>query len=110
MLNHKTVISLTLVGLLAANVAFALPGFSSDAPQSSIDSCIAEIANSADYVDASSVTHEVVTQNRRVSGHRMSIHTIVYGDNDAVIREYASRCAINGEDEIKLFRIRQMGE
>ena len=43
MRNHKTAISLTLIGLFAANVAFALPEFTKEAPQSSIDTCVAEV-------------------------------------------------------------------
>ena len=107
MLNRK--IALTLTGLLAANVAFALPGFSSDAPQSSVDTCVAAVAESADYANAHTVTHDVATKERRVSGHKMSIHTIVYGEGETVIREYASACAVNDNDEIQRFKIRQTG-
>ena len=105
MSNRK--IALTLAGLLAANVAFAVPGFSSEAPQSSVDTCVAAVAENADYADAASIMHNVETEERRVSGHKMNIRTIVFGEGDTVIREYASRCAINDHDEIKRFRIRQ---
>ena len=105
MLNRK--IALTLAGLLAANVAFAVPGFSSEAPQSSVDTCVAAVADYADYADATTVMHDVQTQERRVSGHKMNIRTIVYGEGDTVIREYAAKCAINDHDEIKRFRIHQ---
>lgn len=110
MMYRKTAVSLGLTGLLAANLALAVPDFSEDAPKSSVDACVAEVAHNADYGDATGVRHDVVTWERRVSGHRMSIRTIVYGDGDAVIREYASNCAINEENEIKRFRIRQSGE
>ena len=49
------------------------------------------------------------TQDRRVSGHKMNIKTIVFGDGDTIIREYASNCAINDQQEIKRFKIRQKG-
>ena len=109
MTYRKTAVSLGLAGLLAANLAFALPEFSEDAPKSSVDTCIAVIAHNADYADAKAVRHDVVTEERRVSGHRISIQTTVYGEGDAIIREYATSCAINGKDEIKRFRIREAG-
>jgi hypothetical protein len=101
MRNHKTAISLTLIGLFAANIAFALPEFQKEAPQSSIDSCLE---------DAKSVIHNVETKERRVSGHKMHIQTLVYGDGEELIREYAANCSINGKDEILRFRIHQKGE
>ena len=40
----------------------------------------------------------------------MSIQTLVYGqDGSTPIREYKTNCAINDDDEIKRFRIRQKG-
>jgi len=39
----KTAIALTLIGLFATNVAMALPGFSEEAPQSSVDTCVAAV-------------------------------------------------------------------
>lgn len=110
MLNRKTTISLALVGLLAANVAFAVPGFTTDASPSSVDACLEKVADSADFANARSITHNVTTENRRVSGHKMSIQTIMYAaDGTSVIREYASSCAINGQDEVQRFKIRQKG-
>ena len=64
MKNQKTAISLTLIGLFAANIAFALPEFSIDAPQSSIDSCVAEVDNYAHLEDAKAVVHNVETKER----------------------------------------------
>jgi hypothetical protein len=91
MRNHKTAISLTLIGLFAANIAFALPEFQN-------------------LEDAKSVIHNVETKERRVSGHKMHIQTLVYGDGEELIREYAANCSINGKDEILRFRIHQKGE
>jgi len=109
MLNRKIAVSLTMIGLFAANVAFAIPAFAPEAPQESVDRCVAEVASNADYANAKGVLHNVETQDRKVSGHKMSIKTIVYGDGDTVIREYASNCAINDQQEIKRFKIRQKG-
>ena len=110
MRNHKTAISLTLIGLFAANIAFALPEFQKEAPQSSIDSCVAEVDSFANLEDAKSVIHNVETKERRVSGHKMHIQTLVYGEGEEIIREYASNCSINGQDETLRFRIHQKGE
>lgn len=110
MMNRKTAISLTLIGLFVANVAFAIPGFSTDASPSSVDACLAEVRDSADHANARSIIHNVETEDRRVSGHKMSIQTIMYAaDGTTVIREYASTCAINGQDEVQRFKIRQKG-
>ncbi len=102
----KTAIAFTLIGLFTANVAVAVPGFSEDAPQSSVDTCVAAVDAQANYEDGTSVKHNVETSKRRVSGHIMSIQTLVYAE-DNVIREYKTNCAINDSDEIKRFRIRQ---
>ena len=106
MKNAKTAIAFTLIGLFATNIAMALPGFNEDAPQSSVDTCVAAVDAQADYNDGTNVQHNVETSKRRVSGHIMSIQTLVY-DEDGVIREYKTNCAINHADEIKRFRIRQ---
>ena len=108
MLNRKIAISLTLIGLFAANVAFALPEFDTEAPQRSIDACITEVDTNADFTNAASILHNVHTSDRQVSGHKLRIQTLVYGDDgETVIREYAAICAINGQAQIKRFKIRQ---
>ena len=109
-MNRKIALSLTLIGLFATDLAFAMPAFDPEAPQSSVDICVAEVANNADYSDANSVLHKVASKPRSVSGYTVSIRTIVYGDNDEdVVREYASHCAINRLEQIRSFRIRQRG-
>lgn len=105
MMNRK--IALILAGLLAANVAIAAPGEPQAAPQSSVATCVAAVAENADYAEATVVKHNVETEERRVSGHKMSIRTTVLDERDTVIREYASFCAIDNDDEIRRFRIRQ---
>lgn len=110
MLNRKTIMSLTLMGLFAANVAVAIPGFTTEASPRSVDACLEQVADSADYANARSIVHNVETEDRRISGHKMSIQTIMYAaDGTTVVREYASSCAINGQDEIQRFKIRQKG-
>ena len=110
MKNFKTAAALTLIGRFTANVATALPGFDDKAPQSSVDACVAAVDAQADYAEGVKVLHHVETSKRRVSGHIMSIQTLVYGvDGDTLIREYKTNCAINDADEIKRFRIRERG-
>ena len=107
-MNRKTALSLILVGLFAADFAFAASPYDEEAPQSSVDICVAEVANNADYSGANNVLHSVVSKPRSISGYKVSIRTIVYGDDDGtVIREYASNCAINKLEQIHTFRIRQ---
>ncbi len=100
----------SLIGLFAANVAMALPGFDEEAPRSSVDTCVAAVDAQADYEQSARVLHNVETSKRRVSGHIMSIQTLVYGeDGDTLIREYKTNCAINDDNEIKRFRMREKG-
>jgi len=111
MMNRRTAVSLALVGLFAANIAFAVPGFTTEAPQSSVDTCVAQVADSANYDAAATVVHDVETSDRRISGHKMRIRTsILAEDGETVIREYFTSCAINGQDEIQRFKIRQKGK
>lgn len=104
-MNRKTLISLVLLGLSAGNVAMASPYLDQEAPQSSLDTCITEVSNNADYDGASAVMHFVDSKPRSVSGFTVRIKTEVY-DGGAVIREYRSNCAINRLDQIRYFRIR----
>lgn len=107
-MNRKTAVSLILLALFAADFAVAQSPFDDEAPQSSVDICVAEVANNADYSGADNVMHTVASKPRSISGYKVSIRTIVYGDDDGtVIREYASNCAINRLEQIHTFRIRQ---
>ena len=109
-MNRKTALSLVLMSLFAADLAFASSPFDEQAPQSSVDICVAEVANNADFAGANSVLHTVESKPRSISGYKVSIRTIVYGDDDGtVIREYAANCAINKLEQIHTFRIRQKG-
>ncbi len=106
----KSSVSLALIGLFAVNIALAMPGFPTDAPQASIDTCVAAVKENLDLSEAGSVIYNVETEDRRVSGHKMSIQTLVYAEDDStLIREYAANCAINDSAEIKRFHIRQKG-
>jgi hypothetical protein len=104
-MNHKTFISLALSVLMATNVATASLYIDDEAPQSSLDTCLAEVSANADYAGASNVMHYVESKPRSVSGYTVSIRTLVY-DGETVIHEYAARCAIDRQDDIRFFRMR----
>ena len=108
--KHVVTTTLAAVGLFVFSTALSLPGFSELAPRSTIDICVAKIAEQANYEDAGRVRHEVVSKPRRSSGHILKIDTIVYGfDGEQVIREYATTCAVSGRSVTKLFEIREKG-
>ncbi len=101
-------VSLAVAGLIISSSAFALPGFSEQAPESSIQQCVAEIGEQANYENAARVRHEVNSKERRVSGHTIKIDTTVFGaDGLEVIREYATVCAVSDNTETKHFKIKQ---
>ena len=105
---NKSTVSVALIGLFAASVATALPGFSSDAPKASVDTCLEQVNAHADFNGAGSVQHTVETEDRRVSGHKMSIDTIVYqAESENVLRRYKAFCAIDDNADIQRFKIRQ---
>ena len=100
--------SLAIAGLVVSSNAAALPGFSEQAPASSVQICVAQIGEQANYEDAGRVRHEVDSKERRVSGHSIWVDTTVFNANgDEVIREYATFCAISDDGETKRFKIRQ---
>ena len=112
MIISKHVITTTLAaaGLFISASIQAMPGFTEDAPQSTIDICVAQIADHANYNNATRVRHEVESRQRRISGHILKINTTVYGvDGEEVIREYATTCAVSDRQETKLFKIREKG-
>ena len=106
--KHAVSTSLAVVALVVSGSAFALPGFSEQAPESSVKLCITQIGEQADYENAGRVRHEVDSKERRVSGHTIKIGTTVFGaDGNEVIREYATVCAISDGAEIKRFNIKE---
>jgi len=108
--KHVVTISLAAAGLFISASALALPGFSDDAPQSTIDVCVAQIADQANYENATRVRHEVESKQRRNSGHILKIETTVFGvDGEEILREYATTCAVNDRQETRLFKIQETG-
>ena len=108
--KHVVTTTLAAVGLFISSSALAMPGFTKDVPKSTIDICVAQIAEQANYENAVRVRHDVETRPRRFSGHILKIDTTVYGvDGEEVIREYVTTCAVTDRQVTKLFRIREKG-
>ena len=106
--HYAVATSLAIAGVVMSSSAFALPGFSEQAPISSVQQCVAQIGEQANYENAGRVRHEVDSKERRVSGHTITINTTVFGANgDDVIREYATVCAVSDDSEMKRFKIRE---
>ena len=100
--------SLAIVGLVISSNAAALPGFYEQAPASSVQICVAQIGEQANYADAGRVRHEVDSKERRVNGHTIAIDTTVFSaSGDEVIREYATVCVVTDDTEMKRFKIRE---
>ena len=106
--KYAVSIPLAIVGLVFSASAFAMPAFVKPVPMSSVEQCVVQIGEQANYENAGHVRHEVESEERRVGGHKMIIKTIVFGaDGDEVIREYATVCAISAKSETKKFKIRE---
>ncbi|MCH9694304.1 MAG: hypothetical protein K0U72_07330 [Gammaproteobacteria bacterium] len=104
----KYFVTLAVAGLFVSSNVSAMPGFSEDAPSTSVDRCVAEVSANADYAGAGSVLHNVETEKRRIAGHKMRIKTqVLSSDGESVIREYATFCAIDRNDDIRNFTIRR---
>lgn len=80
------------------------------APQSTIDLCVAEISDRANYENATRVRHEVDSRARGTIGHVLLIDTTVYGpENGEAIREYATKCVVGNGDRPVMFKIKESG-
>ena len=106
--NRAVTITLAVMGFFLSTGSMAASPFDEAASDSSIEQCVAQIGDQANYADASGVRHEVATLKRQVVGQWLKIDTKVYGDEDGqVIREYATTCVI-GRDGVPLnLRVKQ---
>jgi len=98
--------------ILSAATLFILAGQASAAQgswqeiESEINSCVAEIADHANYNDATYVRHTVVDVKERTVGYKLTIETSIYNvKGDAAIREYATSCVVNGKNTPMIFSI-----
>ncbi len=90
---------------ILAGQAFAATG-SWQEIETEINSCVAAIADHANYDDATHVRHTVVGVKERTVGYKLTIETSIYSDNgDVAIREYATSCVVNGNNPPMIFSI-----
>lgn len=106
--NTGAMISLATLGLLFTAASTANPWFPKTAPRSSVDMCVTEIAGYADYTDATRVRHDIESRQRRTVGHTLLISTRVYGgEDDTLVREYATKCTVGKGAEPLRFLIHE---
>ncbi len=75
----------------------------------SVESCVAEVGDHANYNDATRVRHTVVKVQQTSIGVVFRIGTLVFTDSDEIaIRKYASYCIAKGDDKPVKFRIREI--
>jgi len=108
-MNKQAATTIAVLGLVISAGAQADSLFPKTAPQSTVDYCVEQIADYADYQDARRVRHEIESKERRSIGHELRIDTRVYGDlEEEVIREYATTCAVGNSQRPLTFRIREV--
>ncbi|HNP63967.1 MAG TPA: hypothetical protein PKH39_08510 [Woeseiaceae bacterium] len=106
----KLALSTAVAGAILSGGALAMPGFTEQAPFSSVEICIGKISKAANYENARRVRHEVDSEARRVGGHTIRIDTSVFGaDGSELIREYSTVCAVSTNQETRHFVIREKG-
>ena len=101
-MNHSKTLG---KGILSAAALFVLAGPASAAQgdwtevQDEIESCVAVVADHANYSDADRVRHEVTRIKERTVGYKIVIATSVFPENgETAIREYATSCVVNGNN------------
>ena len=73
-----------------------------------IDSCVAAVADNANYNDATRVRHEVVGVKERTVGYKLTIESSLYNESsESAIREYATSCVVNGNNAPMKFSINE---
>ncbi len=76
---------------------------------SEIKSCVAAVADHANYNDATKVRHAVVKVKERTVGYKLTIETSLYNDaSENAIREYATSCVVNGSNVPMQFSISEI--
>ena len=108
-MNHKKLTGKGIIGL-AAILIFSGQASAAQQEWSGIDaeikSCVAQVADHADYNDATRVKHAVVDVKERTVGYKLMIETSLYNDKaDGAIREYATSCVVNGNNAPLKFAI-----
>jgi hypothetical protein len=99
-MNHRKIIGSSI---LSAAALFILAGTATAAQgnwgeiQTEINSCVAAVAEQANYSDAARVRHAVVDVKERTVGYKLTIETTIFSESaNTAIREYATTCVVNG--------------
>jgi len=107
--KNLAIISLAMLSLTFSAASMANSAFSKMPPQRSVEMCVAEIADHADYATATRVRHDVESEQRHTVGHILRIDTRVYGNADGkLIREYATKCVVGNGNEPYRFKIEEV--
>lgn len=107
-INKAVTLSLATFGLFFSATASADLSGSDDAPDESIQACVAEIGGHADYSGSDYVRHEVETTGRRSLAYRVRLNTKVFSETDGeLIREYATNCVVYGDKKPVFFDIEE---
>ena len=102
--------------LLAIAATIAVAGQAAAAQEWSeidaeIQSCVATVAENASYDDAKRVRHAVTDVKERTVGYKLTIETSLYNEKgETAIRQYATSCIVNGNNEPMQFSISEAGE
>ncbi len=108
-MNYRKSLTTTILNsaallLLAGQVSAAKGNWAEI--ETEINSCVAAIADHANYDDATYVRHAVVDVKERTVGYKLTIQTSIYAiRGDAAIREYATSCVVNGHNSPMQFSI-----
>jgi hypothetical protein len=104
----------TVRNILSSAALIVLAGQASAAQEiwsgidAEISTCVAVVADHANYDDATKVRHAVVDVKERTVGYKLTIETSLYNDaSDVAIREYATSCVVNGSNVPMQFSINE---
>ncbi len=112
MIDRKKALSTTMAAmsllLLAGTASATTAEVSSNELDRAIQSCIAEVAQRANYDEASRVRHEVVKIEPALLGYALTIDTSVFAESDNVeVRQYTTHCVAYRDNKPWSFRIHQ---
>ena len=104
----KSILAITTTIALAGQAAASQEWSEIDAE---IQSCVATVAENANYDDATHVRHAVTDVKERTVGFKLTIETSLYNEaSDSVIRQYATSCVVNGNNVPMQFSIIEAGD
>ncbi len=106
---RKQSYALAVMVLGVAGTASASPFLEVPVDEASVDACVAEIEQHANYAGARRVLHDVEVEQRRSIGHELKITTTILSEpGGAPIRAYATECVVTPRRAPARFRIREV--